>query len=67
MFYNVRVFNPNGEIQRVVPRQELSRIFWEKFFSDEKERKFTATGENDIPRRLKKRLMQVFPELYETS
>lgn len=65
MFYEVRVFNSKGETQKVISRKELSQLFWKRFFANEQERNFSSMGGDVIPLKLKKRLRNAFPELYD--
>ena len=32
MFYEVRIFNPNGKLKKVVPSKTLDQVYWEGFF-----------------------------------
>lgn len=31
MFYEVRIFNPEGNLKKVVSSQELSKAYWDSF------------------------------------
>ena len=35
MFYEVRVLNPQGEIQKVFSADQLSRRYWKRFMEEE--------------------------------
>ncbi len=42
MFYEVRVLNPQGEIQKVFSANQLSRRYWKRFMEEENNTGFKA-------------------------
>ncbi len=54
MFYEVRVLNPQGETQKILNSDHLSRKFWQKFMEEESNMGFKAQNNARLFKKNKK-------------
>lgn len=55
MFYEVRVLNPQGQIQEILNADQLSRKYWEKFYKEESNMGFKAQNNARLFRKMNKK------------
>ncbi|MEE9259421.1 MAG: hypothetical protein V3U37_07730 [Nitrospinaceae bacterium] len=67
MFHEVKIFNSSGEIKKVIPSRELSKLHWDNFQRAEDSISLTTSGATRIPRWVKERLDIEYPELREAG
>lgn len=65
MFHEVRIFNPEGKIKKVVSGDQLSRMFWQQFRDAEDKVSLVTTGRAKVPTWVKQRLDQEYPEFFD--
>ena len=65
MFYQVRVYKPDGELKETVSSTELNNRHWEKFEKSESEISLNSTGIKPVPAWVKKKLDLSFPSNVE--
>lgn len=67
MFFEAKIYDRNGNIKKIVGRDELKKVFWARVDQEEKNKRFNHGQEQGLSPRLKKKLQAVFPELYYLS
>ncbi len=63
MFYEVRVFDPSGNLKKKIPSDYLTKQFWEKFYQNENEKSFGSVLSTKIPSWVKEKLDLEFPDV----
>ncbi|NIV72166.1 hypothetical protein GWN26_07905 [Candidatus Saccharibacteria bacterium] len=61
MFYEVKVFKPNGELKRTISQTELHHNHWNKFEKTESEISLNNSGTKPVPAWVKNKLDLEFP------
>ncbi len=56
MFYDVKTFNAQGEIKRIVSAEELSRSHWNAFQTAEANKTLNSSTHKQVPAWVKKKL-----------
>lgn len=67
MFYDVKIMNSQGKIKRIVPAQELSKSYWNKFHVEESNKTLNTSGRKQVPSWVKKRLDMEYTFPRDTS
>ncbi len=62
MFYQVRIFKSDGEIEKTIKSEELSQKFWDDFYNSENNITLVSNGKTQTPRWVKEHLDLKFPE-----
>lgn len=65
MFYEVRVYKPNGKLKKTVSRTELSDQYWERYKQTESEISLNNSGTKPVPTWVKQKLDLEFPSQME--
>ncbi len=65
MFFEVRVYKPNGKLKKTVSRTELNHQYWEKYRQTESEISLNNPGTKPIPAWVKHKLDLEFPSNME--
>jgi len=65
MFFDVKVLDSQGETKRIISGQELSRLHWKTFQSNEENKTLISTRKTKISRWGKKKLDMEFSEVGE--
>lgn len=65
MFYEVRVYKPNGKLKKTVSRTELSDQYWERYKQTESEISLNNSGTKPVPAWVKQKLDLEFPSQME--
>jgi len=61
MFYQVRIFSPEGKLADTIESEELSKKFWDEFYKTENNISLVSNGKTQTPRWVKERLDLQFP------
>ncbi len=56
MFHQVRVLSPSGKVKAIISEEELSRLYWKKFFNSEDSYNMVQTNSRQVPSWVRKRL-----------
>jgi hypothetical protein len=56
MFHPVRVLNPNGKVKAIISEDELSLVYWDKYFNSEDSYSMVQSSSRQVPTWVKKRL-----------
>ncbi len=56
MFHQVRVLNPSGKVKAIISVEELSRVYWERFFHSEDSYNMVNSYSRQVPSWIRKRL-----------
>ncbi len=56
MFHRVRVLSPSGKVNAIISEEELSRVYWEKFFNSENSYSMVQSNSRQVPSWVRKRL-----------
>ena len=65
MFFEVRVYKPDGELKKTISRTELSNQYWERFKRTESEINLNNPGIKPVPAWVKHKLDLEFPSKLE--
>lgn len=65
MFYEVRVYKPDGTLKQKISQAELSDQHWQKFEKTEEEIGLNSSGTKPIPAWVKAKLDLQFPSNLE--
>ena len=65
MFYEVRVYKPNGKLKQTISETDLSDNHWEKFEKMEGEIGLNNSGKKPVPSWVKAKLDLEFPSNVE--
>ena len=49
MFYDVKIMNSQGKVEKIVPAHELSKSYWKKFQAEETNKSLNATARKQVP------------------
>ncbi|PIR01174.1 MAG: hypothetical protein COV66_02895 [Nitrospinae bacterium CG11_big_fil_rev_8_21_14_0_20_45_15] len=66
MFYQVRIFKSDGELEKTIESEELSKKFWDEFYNSENSITLVSNGKTQTPRWVKERLDAEFPVAVES-
>ena len=67
MFYEVRVYKPNGKLKTTISRTELSQNHWKKFEKTESKISLNTPGIKPVPAWVKNKLDLQFPTNLELN
>ena len=67
MFYEVRVFNPDGSVKKVVSRDELKQVHWDNFRKQEENMSLQNSERPRVPQWVKDTLDAEFIEFYDSN
>jgi hypothetical protein len=70
MFFEVRVYRPDGKLKKTISRTELSKGHWKQFEKTESQISLNSPGMKPVPAWVKHKLDLEFPthlELYSKS
>jgi len=56
MFHPVRILSPNGNVKAIISEEELSRVYWGKFFNAEDSYTMVQSNSRQVPSWVKNRL-----------
>ncbi len=56
MFYEVKIFNAQGKIKRIISAEELSRTHWNMFQTAEENKTLNPSSRQQVPTWVKKKL-----------
>lgn len=67
MFYEVKVFNPDGSVKKVVSTQELKQTHWDNFRKSEESMSLQNSDRPRVPQWVKQTLDSRFLEVTDYS
>lgn len=56
MFYDVKILDPQGEVKKIIPAQELSKKHWHAFQHEEANKTLNSGSRKQVPNWVKKKL-----------
>jgi hypothetical protein len=56
MLHEVRIFDKEGKLKKVISRDHASRIYWKKFDTEENQIGLLSTGRSPVSRAVKQQL-----------
>ncbi|MBT5549238.1 MAG: hypothetical protein HOJ79_02040 [Nitrospina sp.] len=62
MFYPVRIFDSRGKLKKTLSSQEAEKLFWQKFYDEEKSMSLGAAGRKGLSNAQRKALNIKFSE-----
>ena len=63
MFFPVTIYNPDGKVKKVLSSKKLHERHWKRFSEAENLSSTTRGRKREMPKGLKKKLDQEFPEV----
>ncbi len=67
MFFEVRVYRPDGKLKKTISRTKLSKKHWKQFEQTESQISLNSTGMKPVPAWVKHKLDLEFPTHLELN